>query len=131
MLTLSAKVQFETAAKTAQAKAREATEKQVAASRTAESLRVRVERLEGQLQSRIGELEAMRSEAAKSKAERALFNQQIVELRAELQQKDRALRDGSRQRRVQHIKFVDARLRARREQQDARTKNKTAVKTKT
>ena len=113
----------ESAAKTAQAKAREATEKQVAVSRIAGSLRARVDKLESQLQSRIGELEAMRSESAKSKAEKALLNQQIVELRAALQQKERALRDGSRQRRVQHIKFVDARLRSRREQQEARVKS--------
>ena len=105
----------EGAAKAAQTKARDAVVAQARATKEADVLARRVETLEGQLTGRIGELENLRSSNSKLQAEKVLFNQQILELRHALREKQQALRDGHRQTRVRHIKFIDARLSAKRE----------------
>ena len=105
----------EGAAKAAQTKARDAVLAQSCAAKEAGVLARRVETLEGQLTGRIGELENLRSSNSKLQAEKVLFNQQILELRCALRDKQQALRDGHRQTRVRHIKFIDARLSAKRE----------------
>eukprot|EP00946_MAST-07B_sp_MAST-7B-sp1_P004677 g4677.t1 len=120
----------EGAAKAAQAKAHDAAVAQAQVAKEAGVLSRRVGTLEDQLTGRIAELENLRSSNSKLQAENALFNQQILELRCALQERMQALRDGHRQTRVQHIKFIDARLKARKELEKAAAEAKPESKSK-
>ena len=118
----------EGAAKASQAKAHDAAQAQAQAVQQANKLAQRVSSLEAQLSNRTGELESLRSSCSKMETERALYNQQIIELRNALADRDRALREGNRQTRVQHIKFIDARLAARKEAEEKRKQSAEAEK---
>jgi hypothetical protein len=121
-------IMAENNSKAAKELSKQATIDKTKAEKEAAELRVRVAELEKAINSRTAEVENLRRENSRLQSSFKVQSNQMTELQAALTRSKRELRDDHRQKRVQHIKFIDRRLAVQKEITE--TKNNPPMKMK-
>jgi hypothetical protein len=118
----------ENGSKVARAKAEDAAAERHAAVREAAELRRQLADLQDQVMNRTEEVETLRRGREVLVADMKQKTAEMSDLQARLHEKARALRDENRQARVQHVKFIDRRIKEKKEKEEARLHPKPKVR---